>query len=120
MQDATGNGQARGAAQTSSRCSTRKVAIEWKELSSREEARQFAAAVGYPVLVRPSYVLSGAAMNVAQKEEQLEEYLIKATNVSQEHPVVISKFIEARNVPGVRSGCNISYCEITHSIIYNR
>ncbi|KAG1247397.1 hypothetical protein G6F68_014217 [Rhizopus microsporus] len=66
----------------------------WKELSSVEAAFQFAEDVGYPVLVRPSYVLSGAAMNVAYTPEALQHNLTDATNVSPLHPVVITKFIE--------------------------
>ncbi len=66
---------------------------EWKELTSIEEAESFAGKVGYPVLIRPSYVLSGAAMSVALSEDELEDYLKKASDVSKEHPVVISKFI---------------------------
>ena len=66
---------------------------EWKELTSAEEAEKFAAKAGYPVLVRPSYVLSGAAMSIAFNDEDLEQYLAKASRVSQEYPVVISKFI---------------------------
>lgn len=55
--------------------------------------------MGFPVLVRPSYVLSGAAMNVANSEDDLENYLTKASDVSKEHPVVISKFIlEAKEI----------------------
>mmetsp|Transcript_26422 Transcript_26422/g.40908 ORF Transcript_26422/g.40908 Transcript_26422/m.40908 type:complete len:1515 (+) Transcript_26422:117-4661(+) len=66
----------------------------WRELSSVESALDFAANVGYPVLVRPSYVLSGAAMNVAWTDEQLKACLTEAADVSAEHPVVISDFIE--------------------------
>ncbi|CAB4392272.1 unnamed protein product [Rhizophagus irregularis] len=66
---------------------------EWKELSSAEEAEKFADKVGYPVLVRPSYVLSGAAMNVCHTREALHENLSEATLVSPLHPVVITKFI---------------------------
>jgi len=65
----------------------------WKQLTSVKEASQFANDVGYPVLVRPSYVLSGAAMNVAANEEQLIEFLKQATQLSSKHPVVVSKFI---------------------------
>ena len=65
----------------------------WKELVSIKEAEEFADKVGYPVLVRPSYVLSGAAMSIALSKSELEEYLKKASEVSKEHPVVISKFI---------------------------
>lgn len=66
----------------------------WKELSSYDEAHAFCEKVGYPVLVRPSYVLSGAAMNVVFSENDLSSYLSQATAVSREHPVVISKYIE--------------------------
>ena len=66
---------------------------QWKELTSLDEAGKFAETVGYPVLVRPSYVLSGAAMSIAETKEQLEEFLEKASEVSQEYPVVITKFI---------------------------
>ncbi len=65
----------------------------WEELTSLEEARNFAAKVGYPVLVRPSYVLSGAAMAVSVNDRELEHFLRKAEDVSPEHPVVLSKFI---------------------------
>jgi carbamoyl-phosphate synthase large subunit len=67
---------------------------EWDELVSMEEAKAFAGRVGYPVLVRPSYVLSGASMSVASNDNELELYLSKAAQVSQEHTIVISKFIE--------------------------
>lgn len=67
---------------------------EWKELTDITEAKAFAAAVGYPVLIRPSYVLSGAAMSVALNDTEMESYLRKASEVSPTHPVVISKFIE--------------------------
>jgi len=65
----------------------------WKELTSLEEAETFADRVGYPVLVRPSYVLSGAAMSIALSKKELREYLKKASEVGKDHPVVISKFI---------------------------
>lgn len=65
----------------------------WKELTSMHEAEEFAGQVGYPVLIRPSYVLSGAAMSIALNEGELREYLRKASQVSKDHPVVISKFI---------------------------
>ena len=67
---------------------------QWKELRSISEALRFANNVGYPVLVRPSYVLSGAAMNVAFDDETLKSFLNYAAEVSEEHPVVISKFVE--------------------------
>ncbi|KAK0620349.1 pyrABCN [Immersiella caudata] len=66
----------------------------WKELTSFEEAKTFCQAVSYPVLVRPSYVLSGAAMNTVYSEADLESYLAQAAEVSREHPVVITKYIE--------------------------
>jgi carbamoyl-phosphate synthase large subunit len=66
---------------------------KWKELTNLKEAEKFANEVGYPVLVRPSYVLSGAAMSIALSKSELKEYLKKASKVSKEHPVVISKFI---------------------------
>ncbi|XP_023687335.1 multifunctional protein CAD isoform X2 [Paramormyrops kingsleyae] len=67
---------------------------QWKELSETESAMRFCETVGYPCLVRPSYVLSGAAMNVAYSDSDLEKYLSNAVAVSKEHPVVISKFIQ--------------------------
>jgi carbamoyl-phosphate synthase (ammonia) len=67
---------------------------KWRELTSTQSALDFAASVGYPVLVRPSYVLSGAAMNVAYNDEQLRACLDEAATVSQDHPVVVSDFIE--------------------------
>ena len=66
----------------------------WKRFSDVSEAKKFAESVGYPVIVRPSYVLSGAAMKVAWAEHQLEQFLASATTISPEHPVVISKFIQ--------------------------
>ncbi|EME79112.1 uncharacterized protein MYCFIDRAFT_57828 [Pseudocercospora fijiensis CIRAD86] len=66
----------------------------WKELTSYKEAKEFAESVSYPVLVRPSYVLSGAAMTVIRNESELEEKLTAASSVSPDHPVVITKFIE--------------------------
>ncbi|XP_026231385.1 carbamoyl-phosphate synthase [ammonia], mitochondrial [Anabas testudineus] len=71
----------------------------WKALSSLEDAFAFANQVGYPCLLRPSYVLSGSAMNVVYGEEEMKRFLEEATQVSQEHPVVITKFIRgAREV----------------------
>jgi carbamoyl-phosphate synthase large subunit len=66
----------------------------WKKFTSLEDAKDFADAVGYPMLVRPSYVLSGAAMKVVWGEQQLQRFLTDATNVSPDHPVVISKFLQ--------------------------
>lgn len=71
----------------------------WKELTNLDSAIQFCEEVGYPCLVRPSYVLSGAAMNVAHSQHDLANYLISASEVSKEHPVVISKFLlEAKEI----------------------
>ncbi|KAH6898957.1 hypothetical protein B0T10DRAFT_474149 [Thelonectria olida] len=78
----------------------------WKELTSVEAAEEFANEVGYPVLVRPSYVLSGAAMTVIRSQEDLKDKLEAASNVSPDHPVVITKFIEGAqeiDVDGVAS-----------------
>eukprot|EP01134_Creolimax_fragrantissima_P005414 CFRG5414T1 len=66
----------------------------WKELTSFDEAAKFCGEVSFPVLVRPSYVLSGAAMNVVHTYDDLQEYLGQAAEVSRDHPVVVSKFIE--------------------------
>ena len=66
----------------------------WKKFTQVREAKEFTDKVGYPVLVRPSYVLSGAAMKVVWAEEQLEQFLSDATNVSPDHPIVISKFLQ--------------------------
>jgi carbamoyl-phosphate synthase large subunit len=66
----------------------------WQELSSKEDTIRFAADHGYPVIVRPSYVLSGAAMAVAGNDEELNTFLDKAVEISPDHPVVVSKFIE--------------------------
>ena len=66
----------------------------WKELSSMDDIKAFVDEVGFPVLVRPSYVLSGAAMNVCSNDEELERFLKLAANVSKKHPVVVSQFIE--------------------------
>lgn len=65
----------------------------WQKFTKLDDAKIFAKDVGYPVLVRPSYVLSGAAMKVVWEEKQLEQYLTEASNVSPEYPVVISKFM---------------------------
>lgn len=66
----------------------------WKKFTDLSEAKEFADRVKYPVLVRPSYVLSGAAMKVVWGEQQLEQFLTEATNVNPDHPVVISKFLQ--------------------------
>lgn len=67
---------------------------EWSALTSMEDIQTFIGKVGFPVLVRPSYVLSGAAMNVCSNQEELERFLALAANVSKKHPVVVSQFIE--------------------------
>ena len=67
---------------------------EWSALTSMEDINAFIKKVGFPVLVRPSYVLSGAAMNVCSNQEELERFLQLAANVSKKHPVVVSQFIE--------------------------
>ncbi|KAA6344435.1 Carbamoyl-phosphate synthase large chain, partial [termite gut metagenome] len=66
----------------------------WRELTSLKDINKFVDEVGFPVLVRPSYVLSGAAMNVCSNNEELERFLRLAANVSKKHPVVVSQFIE--------------------------
>ena len=66
----------------------------WQELTSLEDVKAFIQKVGYPVLVRPSYVLSGAAMNVCYDEDELEEFLKMAAKVSKEYPVVVSQFLQ--------------------------
>ena len=67
---------------------------EWSALTSMEDIDQFVDRVGFPVLVRPSYVLSGAAMNICSNKDELTRFLQLAANVSEDHPVVVSKFIE--------------------------
>ena len=67
---------------------------EWRALTSMNDIEEFVDRVGFPVLVRPSYVLSGAAMNVCSNNEELTRFLHLAANVSEDHPVVVSKFIE--------------------------
>lgn len=72
---------------------------EWKEVTTLEDAEMFASQVGYPLLIRPSYVLSGAAMSIVLTKDELHTYLRKATELNTEHPVVISKFItDAREI----------------------
>lgn len=79
----------------------------WQSLTSYAEAEKFCSVVGYPVLVRPSYVLSGAAMNVVFSSDDLHQYLMQAAEVSKEHPVVITKFIEeAKEIEMDAVGCH--------------
>ena len=66
----------------------------WRELTNMDDINEFIAEVGFPVLVRPSYVLSGAAMNVCSNQDELERFLKLAANVSKKHPVVVSQFIQ--------------------------
>lgn len=83
------------------KCLTFKVTyyFRWKNLIDINSAIEFCETVGYPCLVRPSYVLSGAAMNVAHSAKDLEDYLKSAIEVSKDHPVVISKFLlEAKEI----------------------
>jgi carbamoyl-phosphate synthase large subunit len=85
---------------------------KWKELTSIEAAEKFAENVGYPVLIRPSYVLSGAAMSIALSKNELKKYLKKASEVSKDYPVVISKFITGAKeieIDAVANGGNL-YC----------
>ena len=80
---------------------------EWSILTTTRDVKEFAGKISYPVLIRPSYVLSGSAMRVAYAEDELEDYLKLATKVSREHPVVISKFMEKAKeveVDGVSDG----------------
>ena len=91
---------------------------EWSALTSMDDINAFVAKVGFPVLVRPSYVLSGAAMNVCSNQEELERFLQLAANVSQKHPVVVSQFIEhAKEVEMdavARDGEIIAYASSEH------
>src|SRR3989442_524525 len=83
---------------------------EWSKLETLEGAAKFADKIGYPVLIRPSYVLSGAAMNVAFDEKQLTQYIEQATKISKDYPVVISKFLSGAReleVDGVCDGKNV-------------
>lgn len=83
---------------------------DWNKFESVSRAKEFAGKIGYPVLIRPSYVLSGSAMTVVFNEDEMENYLMNAAAVSKEHPVVISKFmLEARELEadGVCDGENV-------------
>ena len=80
---------------------------EWRALTSMDDINQFVDHVDFPVLVRPSYVLSGAAMNICSNREELERFLQLAANVSEDHPVVVSKFIEdAKEIEMDAVACN--------------
>ncbi|MDR3093235.1 MAG: carbamoyl-phosphate synthase (glutamine-hydrolyzing) large subunit, partial [Bacteroidales bacterium] len=67
---------------------------KWRELSTMDDIYKFADEVGFPLLIRPSYVLSGAAMNVVSNRDELRDYLVLASNVSKQHPVVVTEFLE--------------------------
>ena len=93
----------------------------WSKLLSVGEAKRFAEKIGYPIIVRPSYVLSGSAMRVAYDEEQLENFLRLATKVSRDHPVVISKFIDHAKeveVDGVSDGETVFIGAIMEHVEY--
>ncbi|MEM3730238.1 MAG: carbamoyl-phosphate synthase (glutamine-hydrolyzing) large subunit [Candidatus Bathyarchaeia archaeon] len=82
----------------------------WSKFTTLDDAKKFSEKIGYPVLIRPSYVLSGSCMRVAYSEKELENYLKLATKISKEHPVVISKFIEGAKeveVDGISDGENV-------------
>ncbi len=94
---------------------------EWKELSSMDEVYEFTKMVGFPVLIRPSYVLSGAAMNVVSNPEELDGFLKLATRVSKQYPVVISKFYqEAKEIEmdAVANGGEIIAYAISEHVEY--
>jgi carbamoyl-phosphate synthase large subunit len=91
----------------------------WSEVSTIDNAKNFAKRIGYPILVRPSYVLSGAAMNVVHNNEEMETYLGEATVVSPDHPVVMSQFIDHAKeleVDGVADAGKIQIYAITEHI----
>ena len=91
----------------------------WRELTSMTDIYEFVEEVGYPVLVRPSYVLSGAAMNVCSNDEELERFLKLAANVSKQHPVVVTEFIEhAKEIEmdAVAQNCEIKVYAISEHI----
>ena len=93
----------------------------WSELRSYADVENFVEEVGFPVLVRPSYVLSGAAMNVCYSKKHLREYLEKAEEVSEEHPVVISEFMQRNKeleCDAVADGGKILACAISEHIEY--
>lgn len=93
----------------------------WQEASSMEDIHKFIDEVGYPVLVRPSYVLSGAAMNVCYTESKLMQYLSMAADVSEEHPVVISQFLagcKEIEFDAVADGGNVIVYAISEHIEY--
>ncbi len=89
---------------------------EWSALTSMEDINAFIDKVGFPVLVRPSYVLSGAAMNVCSNQEELERFLKLAANVSKKHPVVVSQFIEhAKEVVAKDNDIKVIECNLRAS-----
>jgi len=91
----------------------------WQRATNLQSAKQFASEHGYPLLIRPSYVLSGAAMNVVSNEEELMKYLKEAAIVSPDHPIVISKFIEQAKeleIDGVANLGNIVISAISEHV----
>ena len=92
---------------------------EWQEVTSMASAKEFTDKVGYPVLIRPSYVLSGGAMNVVRNVEEMERYLSAATKLSPDHPTVISKFIlnaKELEIDGVAQNGNLLIYAISEHI----
>ncbi len=91
----------------------------WQKVTSLASAKQFAAKKGYPLLIRPSYVLSGSAMNIVFSEEELERFLAEATRISPDHPVVMSQFItdaKELEIDGVAKNGHIVIEAITEHI----
>lgn len=92
---------------------------EWRELTSLEDAEEFAGRTGYPVLIRPSYVLSGAAMSIALNDGELRTYLEKAAAIGSDHPVVISRFITGAReleVDAVASGGRLCFHAVSEHV----
>jgi len=92
---------------------------DWQEVTTLKRAKEFADRVGYPVLIRPSYVLSGGAMNVVSNEKELEQYLLAATKLSPDHPVVLSQFIlnaKELEIDGVAKDGNLVIYAISEHI----
>ena len=87
---------------------------QWSALTSMDDINAFIDRVGFPVLVRPSYVLSGAAMNVCSNEDELKRFLQLAANVSEDHPVVVSKFIE--HAKEIEMDAVAKNGEVTHTL----
>ena len=92
----------------------------WKELTSLQDIKGFVDEVGYPVLIRPSYVLSGAAMNVCSNDQELENFLGLAAEVSKKHPVVVSEFVENAKEIEIDAVANKGAVSYTHLDVYKR